>query len=447
MGRKLRFLLSKHRPYAIFINNSLWGMSMKSNFSQFKKTAMVSALLLELTAVQAATINVDGTTCTLADAITAANTDVATGGCAAGVGDDVLELDSAGSPFTQTTALPVFTSNITINGNDSVVARDLASPDFPVIYIDGGNATLNDLTITGGSATNTATNFGAGVVVRAGSAVEINNSIISGNNGGAVWIYNTPGSTINNSVIENNTSNPGAYYTGGVSINSGYLDINNSTITGNSNVATTAGGGGLYVTDYSGATTVGVTNSTISGNTSVVSGGGIHSIGFGVNGIELNLNNVTVTLNDSSGGGGGMYNTATDVAVSQSLLSGNTAGSASSQWEASGSAYVTVDSYNIFGSSSTSGLVGVTPGVNDIIPTATLTDILDLTLTDNGGPTPTHALVQSGPAVDVIPSCLLATDQTGKSRPIDGDADGTADCDVGAFENENPDVIFKTGFD
>ena len=41
---------------------------------------------------QAATITVDGTTCTLADAITAANNDTATGGCSAGSGVDTLTL-------------------------------------------------------------------------------------------------------------------------------------------------------------------------------------------------------------------------------------------------------------------------------------------------------------------------------------------------------------------
>ena len=420
---------------------------MKKNLSHIKKTALVSALLLEMTAIHAATtINVDGTTCTLADAITAANTDTATGGCTAGAYDDVLELDIAGSPFTQTAQLPIITSNVTINGNGSVVARDLASPEFPVVYIDGGNAVLNDLTITGGSATNTATNYGGGVVVQPASAVEINNSIISGNNGGAVWLYNTTGSSINNSVIENNTSNPGRYYTGGVSINGGYLDINNSTITGNNNVATGAGGGGLYVTDYGAATTVGVSNSTISGNTAAFSGGGIATASFG-SGIELNLNSATVTLNSTSGNGGGIHNNGGDVAVSQSLLSGNTA-AAANQWEATGGAYITVDSYNIFGESSVSGLVGVTPGGTDVTPTEAVADIFDTTLADNGGPTPTHALVVSGPAVDAIPggNCLMSTDQTGKSRPQDGDGDLTADCDVGAFENDVFDLIFKDGF-
>src|SRR5215212_3444143 len=43
----------------------------------------------------AATINVDGTTCTLVAAITAANNDTATGGCTAGSGADTLVLPIA----------------------------------------------------------------------------------------------------------------------------------------------------------------------------------------------------------------------------------------------------------------------------------------------------------------------------------------------------------------
>ncbi|MCA9981667.1 MAG: hypothetical protein KDD89_12560, partial [Anaerolineales bacterium] len=51
-------------------------------------TSLALALALALagspTPAHAATINVDGTTCTLADAITSANSDTATGGCTAG---------------------------------------------------------------------------------------------------------------------------------------------------------------------------------------------------------------------------------------------------------------------------------------------------------------------------------------------------------------------------
>jgi len=74
---------------------------------------------------QAATIVVDGTTCTLVDAITAANTDTPQGGCPAGSGADALVLEPPGRTVTLTrvdnttygpTGLPVIRSAITIVG-------------------------------------------------------------------------------------------------------------------------------------------------------------------------------------------------------------------------------------------------------------------------------------------------------------------------------------------
>ena len=50
----------------------------------------------------AATIVVDEATCRLVDAITAANTDAAVGGCAAGSGPDTIELTTDGEPATLT---------------------------------------------------------------------------------------------------------------------------------------------------------------------------------------------------------------------------------------------------------------------------------------------------------------------------------------------------------
>ncbi len=88
--------------------------------------------------------------------------------------------------------------------------------------------------------------------------------------------------------------------------------------------------------------------------------------------------------------------------------------------------------------------MGATVGASDIVPMETLlTDIVDTTLADNGGPTPTHALLMGSPAIDAVPaaSCTSETDQTGKVRPQDGD--------IGAFEVEDPslDLIFENGFE
>jgi hypothetical protein len=56
-------------------------------------------------------------------------------------------------------------------------------------------------------------------------------------------------------------------------------------------------------------------------------------------------------------------------------------------------------------------------------------------LADNGGPTWTHALQGGSPAIDAGSSAhCQAFDQRGYDRPIDGNGDGLAVCDIGAFE-------------
>jgi Ca2+-binding RTX toxin-like protein len=93
---------------------------------------------------------------------------------------------------------------------------------------------------------------------------------------------------------------------------------------------------------------------------------------------------------------------------------------------------IAADSHNLFGVDGDASVEGFSPGVTDVVPAAgvQLSDILDPTLADHGGPTLTHALVPGSPALDVIPpaaDCPEA-DQRGVPRPQD---DG---CDIGAFE-------------
>ncbi|MEW5985921.1 MAG: choice-of-anchor Q domain-containing protein, partial [Chloroflexota bacterium] len=67
-------------------------------------------------------------------------------------------------------------------------------------------------------------------------------------------------------------------------------------------------------------------------------------------------------------------------------------------------------------------------------------------LQDNGGPTFTHTLLSGSPAIDMghPAGCtdqrqnVLTVDQRGETRPADGDGNGTATCDVGAFELASP---------
>ena len=107
----------------------------------------------------AATIPVGGS-CTLVDAITAANTDTATGGCLAGNGADTIVLP-AGSTQTLTsvhnstygpTGLPVISSVITIEGQGSTITRASGAPEFRLLAVSStGELTLQETTVSGGS--------------------------------------------------------------------------------------------------------------------------------------------------------------------------------------------------------------------------------------------------------------------------------------------------------
>jgi hypothetical protein len=75
----------------------------------------------------------DGTACSLMDAITAANTDRATGGCTAGNGKDIIELTAnvtltaVNNETDGANGLPSVTSIITLNGHGHTIARSSAT--------------------------------------------------------------------------------------------------------------------------------------------------------------------------------------------------------------------------------------------------------------------------------------------------------------------------------
>ena len=61
----------------------------------------------------------------------------------------------------------------------------------------------------------------------------------------------------------------------------------------------------------------------------------------------------------------------------------------------------------------------------------------------NGGLTPTHALLPTSPALDLVPATAPCpdVDQRGAPRPEDGDGDGDARCDAGSYELQPPPVV------
>ncbi|MCI5160900.1 MAG: hypothetical protein D3917_02535 [Candidatus Electrothrix sp. AX5] len=350
---------------------------------------------------RAATLIVDAdNTCTLTDAITAANDDVATGGCSAGVsGADIIILKT---DVSLTDALPTITTSITLEGSGYTIDGNNIVEN--VLHITAtGNLILNETTVTGGNAAES----GGGIDNE--GTVELNSCTISHNS---------------------------AVVDGGGIDNSGTLTLNNSTVS--NNLAQYGGGLNNSLGD------VIVNNTTISGNSATVDGGGI-----GNNGILI-LNNSTISHNsaDTKGGGIDIWSeedsvTLGTVTLKNSIVSGNTVTTVSNGNEiyiAEG--VINANSYNLFGhSGETDGEAfnNFTPGSSDVsvtgdstLPTA-LTNILETTLANNGGPTKTHALVPGSPAIDLDMACStgLSTDQRGARRPVG------RGCDAGAFEFSN----------
>lgn len=201
----------------------------------------------------------------------------------------------------------------------------------------------------------------------------------------------------------------------------GNLTLQDTTVSGG--VGVTFVGGGVY-----NAGTLTLSDSTLSGN-SAGDGGGVFNYAG-----PLTLTNSTLSGNSSSNSGGGVANAYGLVTLARVLVAGNAASSAAKIVNDVSYGTMTANNFNLFGANGNAGVVGFTPGPTDIVPAAgvLLSDILAL-LTDNGGPTFTHALVPGSPAVDASPASANcpATDQRGVSRP-----QGPC-CDIGAFEGED----------
>lgn len=197
---------------------------------------------------------------------------------------------------------------------------------------------------------------------------------------------------------------------GGIDVDgSGSLTMTHSTVVGN---ATTANGGGIAAAGGA----VDLTNVTLSTNTAD-QGGGLDCGG------ACTLTNVTVTGNIAPTNGDGVRQSgAGTVTFVNSIVANNASGGVS---ECDGAdANLVSSGYNI-GSDASCDFDGTGDQEN--------TDPLLGTLQDNGGPTLTHAIAGSSPAIDTGDSSVCVgpdndTDQRGSLRPAG------VSCDIGAYE-------------
>lgn len=290
-------------------------------------------------------------------------------------------------------------SGITIRNGVPVIG---SVRDGGGIYVGGAKLALDRVVLTHNDA---------GAIYNTRSTLILTETTIISNTGGfGAGIYSTDFSTLkmtNSAVLENTSGGAG----GALYNNDSTAALSGVTIAGN---VGRYGGGGIFNNG-----TLTLVNTTISGNRVSPFGGAGGGSGGGIyndSGRPLSLVNVTLVGNSSTDAGGGIFNFDTgtvslkNTIVANSPSGGNCAGSITSAGN-------NLDS-------------GASCGLKQAGDRGNLAPLLG-PLANNGGPTPTHALLAGSPAINAGDNAgCPATDQRGVARPQE------QICDIGAFERQ-----------
>ena len=284
--------------------------------------------------------------------------------------------------------------------------------------------TVSNSIVSNCEAYDTISAYGGGIFAL--NDLTIENSVITGNRARAAHVASGGGlQVLGNLVVEYSTISGnrvitanGAYEYGGGAHTFADVTIRHSTINANS------GGriGGLFFETFLDTNTATIVESTVSGNSSNDGPfGGIWTT------VPLNIYNSTIAFNTGTSSGG-VYAMQAKLTLQSTIIADNV----STDVKLGGSA--TIDGAN--------NLIEVAA----VVPADTIRDDPQLApLHANGGPTATHKLSATSPAIDTGSNPLeLDTDQrgTGFAR-ISGAAP-----DIGAYESTiAAETIFTSGFD
>lgn len=361
-------------------------------------------------------------------------------------GADSIPIEVTGTIFLAN-ALPAVEGDLAIVGPGAqslTLGRGPLAGSFRILKISSGNVALEGMEIAegdnalGGGIYNDTGSLTLTKVAVVGNEARAQTMLDAAAHGGG--IYSAGPLTLRESVVGDNRalaegSAEGGAEGGGI-FALGDLTIERSTIGGNlardlsgSDGHLSALGGGIYAQGD-----VAVDRSTISGNgvfseegsDSVAAGGGLFATGTG------QLTGATVTANSALGGAASGANVrAPGDWVLRDTIVAEPEGSAASCVDNFESGGFNLDEDASCGLDKATDLTGVPAG-------------LDPVLRDNGGPTPTHALLGGSIAIDRGNSFGATTDQRGLPRPSNfpaiSDKEGGDGSDIGAFELQAPAV-------
>lgn len=390
--------------------------------------ACVSVVIFFVLEARSATITVTNTNDSGPGSLRQAIVDAASG--------DTIDFDLPNCPCVisrpQGSGSLIIDKNLTINGPGAEMLK-ISAGGFPsisnrVFITISGVIKISGLTISDGRVN---TRFGGGGAgISNGASLTLNRVVVRDNYteriGGGV--ANSGTLTVEESTFRDNVSDSGF---GGAIWNSGKLIVSRSTFAGN----VAGGGGGIY--SFS-AQTLEIFNSTFSDNLGYSFAGGIF-----VGGGASQIVNATIVGNSVSNfvlasGGGLMSSLGTDN-VENTIIAGNFAGIVPDDVRGT----IANASFNLIGDAATSG--GIVNGQNGNIVgingfgTIALSSVIDLALSNNGGPTSTYALPPLSLALNAGSNALaigpgglpLTTDQRGSGFPrISGGR-----VDIGALES------------
>jgi hypothetical protein len=309
---------------------------------------------------------------------------------------------------------------ITIEGNRATVSGK--NQRTVLLVSPGAVLNVNRLTITEGRAGPTASGEG-GAVYNSGASTFTDSTISNSTAADGGGIYNTANAalTLIRSTVSGNTASDDG---GGIHNKEGRLTLIDSTVSGNTALASDGLGAGIFNEDRGSAARAVATlaNCTVSGNASRFGAGIFNDEG------RVTVSHCTFADNTSLGGGNGagIYNRnylgAGFFRLGHSIVSrdaGDGQACARDPYLPSNAITPTGDNLIEDGSCQVAGAWSGDPRLGPL-----------------AGQPGIHPLLPGSPVIDLLAQTTNCTgaDQRGVLRPKDGNADGNALCDLGAYE-------------